>query len=268
MGGVHVAPFPSALRYGWDEQTAVDFALGELDFLLQTVSAPTDTAAFIIEPVLGEGGYLPAPPRFLQGLRDRADRHGILLVLDEVQTGVGRTGRFWAQEHSGVRADILVTAKGIASGFPLSAIAAPAELMAKALPGSQGGAYGANAVACAAAVATLGVIADEGLVENSKDMGQVLVAGLGKVAAGTPQIADVRGLGLMIGAELVTTDGHPDPDLAAATQRIAVEEGLLLLTCGPWNNVVRFIPPLIVTVSQVEAGVAAFERSLTRALHT
>jgi 4-aminobutyrate aminotransferase len=266
MAGVYIAPFPSARRYGWDEDTAIDFALAELDFLLQTVSAPSDTAAFIIEPVLGEGGYLPAPSRFLHGLRERADQHGILLILDEVQTGVGRTGRFWAQDHTGVRGDILITAKGIASGFPLSGIAASTALMAKALPGSQGGTYGANAVACAAAVATLEVIEDEHLVANSAAMGEVLAAGLAKIAADCPRIADVRGLGLMVGVELVTANGRPDPELAAAAQRLAVEQGLLLLTCGAWNNVVRFIPALIVTAEQIDTGIAAFDQALTLAL--
>jgi len=155
MGGVVVAPFPNATHYGWSEQEATDFALRELDYLLQTVSPPNETAAFFIEPVLGEGGYVPANTRFLDGLRERADRHGILLVLDEVQTGWGRTGKFWGGDHFGVRPDVLVTAKGLASGFPLSGIAAPAEIMDKAWPGSQGGTYGANAVACVAAIATL-----------------------------------------------------------------------------------------------------------------
>ena len=119
MGGVAVSPFPTAYRYGWDEATATDFALRELDYLLATVSAPAETAAFLVEPVLGEGGYVPANTAFMEGLRERADHHGILLVLDEVQTGWGRTGRFWGHDHFGVRPDILITAKGLASGFPL-----------------------------------------------------------------------------------------------------------------------------------------------------
>src|SRR5690606_6613656 len=164
MGGVAVAPFPTAFRYGWDEDTATEFALRELDYLLNTVTAPQETAAFIVEPVLGEGGYIPATPGFLQGLRERADRHGILLIVDEVQTGWGRTGTYWGHEHFGVMPDILVSAKGLASGFPLSLIAAREELMAKAWPGSQGGTYGGNAVACAAALATVDVIEDEKLV--------------------------------------------------------------------------------------------------------
>src|SRR5918998_458183 len=182
MGGVAVSPFPTAYRYGWDESTATEFALRELDYVLATVSAPAETAAFVVEPVLGEGGYIPANTAFMQGLRERADRNGILLVVDEVQTGWGRTGRFWGHDHFGVRPDVLVTAKGLASGFPLSGIAASGELMAKAWPGSQGGTYGGNAVACAAACATLDVIEEEGLVANAAEQGLRLRAALEDVA--------------------------------------------------------------------------------------
>ncbi len=266
MGGVHVAPFPHARRYGWDEETAVAFALRELDFLLQTMSAPRDTAAFLIEPVLGEGGYVPVPHAFLAGLRERADRHGILLVMDEVQTGVGRTGRFWGHQHSGVVPDVLIMAKGIASGFPLSGIAAPQEIMSRALPGSQGGTYGANAVACAAAVATLRVIEQEGLVENAHVMGDRLRAGLTAVAGQTPRIAEVRGLGLMLATEFVTEAGESDAALASAALRSALDEGLLLLTCGPGNNVVRMIPALVVSAEEVDAALVAWERAVSGAL--
>ena len=178
MGGVHIAPFPHSYRYGWDEETAVDFALKELDHLLLSISSPADTAGFIIEPVLGDGGYIPTPPAFLQGLRERADRHGIVLILDEVQAGVGRTGKFWGHDWAGITPDVVITAKGLASGFPISAIAASAELMGKAWPGSQGGTYGGNAVAAAAGVATLGVIERENLVENALLRGDELRAGL------------------------------------------------------------------------------------------
>lgn len=266
MGGVHVAPFPAASRYRWDETTSVTFCLDELDFLLQTISSPRDTAAFIIEPVLGEGGYIPTPKRFLEGLRERADRYGIVLIIDEIQTGVGRTGRFWGHEHSGVLPDILIMAKGLASGFPLSGIAASTDLMNKALPGSQGGTYGANAVACAAAVATLDVIRSDGLVANAQAMGARLLAGLEQVAAGSERTLEVRGLGLMLASEFVDHSGKPDPALAASVQRHAVDEGLLLLTCGSWNNVVRMIPPLIISEAEVDAGLAAWKRALDKAL--
>jgi 4-aminobutyrate aminotransferase len=256
MPGVAVAPFPNAHHYGWSEAEATRFALRELDLLLATVSAPADTAAFLVEPVLGEGGYVPANTEFLAGLRERADRHGILLVIDEVQTGFGRTGRFWGHQHFDGRPDVLITAKGLASGFPLSAIAAPVDLMKRAWPGSQGGTYGGNAVSCAAALATLDVIVAEGLVANSAAMGRRLRDGLAKVAADHPVISDVRGLGLMLGNEFRTSDGAPDADLAKRAQQAAAERGLLLLTCGQFGNVVRMIPALVVNAAQVDEALA------------
>jgi 4-aminobutyrate aminotransferase len=259
MAGVHVAPFPDPTHFGWPVEQATDFALAQLDYVLQTLSAPADTAAFFVEPVLGEGGYVPANERFLAGLRQRADDYGIVLVIDEIQTGVGRTGKFWGGDHFNARPDILVTAKGLASGFPLSAIAASSDLMAKAWPGSQGGTYGANAVACAAAVATLEVISAEQLVENSASRGAQLKEALQLVADKHDQITDVRGLGLMIGNEFRDAAGKPDPVTAAAAQQEAARRGLLLLTCGAWGQVVRFIPALVVNSDQVDeaAGIWA-----------
>ncbi len=256
MGGVHVAPFPDPGHFGWDVEECTDFALKQLDYLLATISSPADTAAFLVEPVLGEGGYVPGNTRFFAGLRERADAHGILLVIDEVQTGYGRTGRFWGGDHFDVRPDVLVTAKGLASGFPLSGIAASAELMGRAWPGSQGGTYGANAVACAAALATLDVIENEQLVRNSADRGAQLKEALTKVAAGHDRITDVRGLGLMIGSEFRDSDGTPDGAAALAAQQEAARRGLLLLTCGAWGQVVRFIPALVVDAAQVDEAAA------------
>ena len=252
MAGVHVAPFPDPTHYGWPVEQATDFALAQLDYILQTLSSPADTAAFLVEPVLGEGGYVPANERFFAGLAERADRYGILLVVDEVQTGFGRTGKFWGGEHFDARPDILITAKGLASGFPLSGIAASSDLMAKAWPGSQGGTYGANAVACAAAVATLDVIRDENLVDNSAQRGAQLKEALALVADKHDGITDVRGLGLMIGNEFRDADGKPDPATATAVQQEAARRGLLLLTCGAWGQVVRFIPALVVSGDQVD----------------
>jgi 4-aminobutyrate aminotransferase len=266
MAGVVVSPFPTAFRYGWDEETATNFALRELDYVLQTLSSPQETAAFLVEPVLGEGGYIPATPAFLQGLRERADRHGILLILDEVQTGVGRTGRFWGFEHFGVAADILVTAKGLASGFPLSAIAAASDLMSQAWPGSQGGTYGANAVACASATATLEVIQDERLVENAEAMGQRLRSGLEMVAADHPRIGDVRGLGLMLACEFVDERGEPDAGAAKDVLHAALDAGLLLLSCGPWHNVVRLMPALVVDEANVDEGLQMWAVAVDKAL--
>ncbi len=259
MAGVHVSPFPDPSHFGWPVEQATDFALSQLDYILQTLTSPADTAAFFVEPVLGEGGYVPANARFFAGLRERADSYGILLVVDEVQTGFGRTGKFWGGQHFDAKPDIVVTAKGLASGFPLSGIAASAELMDKAWPGSQGGTYGANAVACAAAIATLDVIRDEALVENSAQRGAQLKEALQLVADKHEAITDVRGLGLMIGNEFRDADGKPDPATAAAAQQEAARRGLLLLTCGAWSQVVRFIPALVVSSDQVDeaAGIWA-----------
>ncbi|MEE2031514.1 aspartate aminotransferase family protein [Rhodococcus chondri] len=250
MGGVHIAPFPTAFRYGWTEEHATDFALRELDYLFATVTAPSETAAFLVEPVLGEGGYVPGNTVFFQGLRRRADEHGILLVFDEIQTGFGRTGKFFGHQHFDTDPDVITIAKGLASGFPLSGIAASEELMARAWPGSQGGTYGANAVSCAAAVATLEVIEKEGLVENAAVRGAELLEGTRSRA--TDAVGDVRGLGLMVGSEFTAADGTPDRDRATAAQQLAARKGLLLLTCGAYMNVVRMIPPLIVTSEQIE----------------
>ena len=266
MGGVEFAPFPYAFRYGWSEEETVAFCLRELDRLLVTSAPAADVAGFMIEPVLGEGGYVPTPPAFLAGLRERADALGVLLIADEVQTGFGRTGRFWGHEHTpGVRPDILITAKGLASGFPLSGIAASTELMSKAWPGSQGGTYGGNAVACAAALATLDVIEEEGLVANAAEQGVRLLEGARKVAADHPGVADVRGLGLMVGNEFCTPDGSPDTAAATRAHAAAAEVGLLLLTCGPYANVVRMIPPLIVTTEQVDAAIGMWAEALRAA---
>lgn len=262
MAGVHMSAFPYAYRYGWDEATAVEFALRELDYLLMTRTAPNDTAAFLIEPALGDGGYIPTPPAFLEGLRERADRYGIELIVDEVQAGAGRTGRFWGHQYSTVTPDILVTAKGIASGFPISAMAAPVETMAKAWPGSQGGTYGGNAVAAAAGVATLDVIRDEGLVANSRVRGEQLQAGLREIQQRFPVIGDVRGRGLMQGIEFTAEDGSPDAMTAAALQQATTDQGLLTLTCGPAGNVVRLIPALVVTAEEISTGLERFEASL------
>ncbi|MEW2523626.1 aminotransferase class III-fold pyridoxal phosphate-dependent enzyme [Streptomyces sp. NPDC047071] len=267
MPGVAVAPFPHAFRLGLSEEAAVAQALRGLDHVLATVSAPEETAAIFVEPVLGEGGYVPAPAAFLAGLRERADRHGILLVLDEIQTGFGRTGRFWAHQHAaGVAPDVLITAKGLASGFPLSAIAASVELMGKARPGSQGGTYGGNAVACAAALATLDVIRDEGLVANAAVQGRRLADGLRKVAAQVPAIADVRGTGLMLASEFQGPDGSPDTALARGVQQAAAERGLLLLTCGVHGNVVRMIPALVVTAEQIDEALTLWSDAVAAAV--
>jgi 4-aminobutyrate aminotransferase len=180
LGGIHFAPYPYPLRNptGRTDEAALAFSLAGIEELFATLIYPDDVAAFLVEPILGEGGYVVPPDGFLPALREVADRHGILLIADEVQTGMGRTGRMWASEWVAARPDIMVMAKGIASGMPLSGIMARPELLGRFGPGAHGGTYGGNAVACAAAVATLDVIESEGLVENARHQGDRLLAGL------------------------------------------------------------------------------------------
>lgn len=263
MGGVVVAPFPDTFWYGWDEPTTTTFCLRELDHILQTYSVPKETAGMLIEPVQGESGYMPANTAFMQGLRERCDRHGILLVMDEVQAGNGRTGRYWGHDHFDVEPDIVVTAKGMASGFPLSALAASPELMAQGWLGSQGGTYGGNAVACAASLATLDVIRDEGLVDNARERGAQLKARLQDVATRHSGLAHVRGLGLMQGSYMVDAEGRPDGERAARILKEAEARGLLLIRCGAYGGeIVRWLPPLVVDAEQVDQAVDIFEEAL------
>ncbi len=255
--GVFVAPFPYAYFYGWDEETTTEFCLKQLDYLLHGQTPPDETAAFVIEPVLGEGGYVPAPAGFLQALRKLADDYGILLIADEVQSGFGRTGKFWAFEHAGIVPDIVVMAKGMGSGMPISGIGASRALMEKWEPGTHGGTYGGGAaVSLAAAVATVKVMKEEGLVENAAARGQQLVAGLKAIQAQHGVIGDVRGLGLMVATEFA------DAATAKAVQRACMDENLLLLTCGTYGNVIRWIPPLVVKEEEIAEALSIFEHAV------
>ncbi len=263
--GVFVAPFPYAYRYGWDDARTLAFCLRELEFLLKTQTTPDDTAAVLVEPVQGEGGYIVPPVGFLPALRELCDRYGMLLIADEIQSGFGRTGQWFAVDHWGVVPDILVMAKGLASGLPLSGLAARPEHMAKWRPGTHGGTYGGNIVACAAAVATLQVLREEQLVENAAAMGRLLLARLRGLQETHPEIGDVRGLGLMIGTEFTSPKGDPWFDRAQAVTRAALTQGLLLLTCGPWENTVRWIPPLIIDETHIEEAMEKFMQALRMA---
>lgn len=261
--GVFVAPYPYAYRYGWDAEQTQAFCLRELEFLLKTQTAPAETAAILVEPVLGEGGYVVPPPGFLRELRHLCDKYGILLIADEIQCGFGRTGKWFAVEHFGVTPDIMVMAKGLASGLPLSCVAARRELMERWAPGSHGGTYGGNAVACAAAVATVRVIREEGLLENAQRQGALLLERLRALQREFPVIGDVRGMGLMVGVEFTTSAGEPDTATARQVIEGCLEQQLLLLTSGTYDNVVRWMPPLIVTAEQIEAAVDVFRKSLS-----
>jgi 4-aminobutyrate aminotransferase len=260
--GIFVAPFPYAYHYGWDEDTAVDFCLNELRLLLKTQTTPQETAAMFIEPVLGEGGYIPAPVRFLQGLREICNEHDILLVADEVQSGFGRTGKFWGYEHADIEPDIIVMAKGLASGMPMSGIAASKALMDRWVPGTHGGTYaGSNLVTIAAALASVQVIREEKLAENAAVLGERLMDGLEELQGRFPVIGDVRGRGLMVGTEF-TLKGQPSKDTAKALQQACLDRKLMLLTCGSYENTIRWIPPLVVNEQQIDEALLTFEEAL------
>jgi 4-aminobutyrate aminotransferase len=265
LGGVHFAPYPYALRNptGRDADAALAHSLAGIEELFATLVYPDDVAAFLVEPILGEGGYVVPPDGFLPALREIADRHGILLIADEVQSGMGRTGRMWATDWYDARPDILVMAKGIASGMPLSGIMARRELLNRFGPGSHGGTYGGNAVACAAAVATLDVIESEGLLANAARQGQRLLAGIREAAEGHACVAEVRGRGLMIGIEFAQEpELAPRPDLAKGVLHEAFDRKLLLLSCGTYGQVVRVIPPLVTTDDEVETAIGVIGESL------
>jgi 4-aminobutyrate aminotransferase len=276
LPSVYFAPYPYTLRVPKartpDERTDADalaWTLSQLDELFATLVFPEDVAAFLVEPVLGEGGYVVPPDGFLPALRELADRHGILLIVDEVQSGYARTGRFFATEWSGARPDIVVMAKGIASGLPLSGILASRELLGRWAPGGHGGTYGGNAVSCAAALATLDVIEDEQLAARAETLGTRLLDGLRQAAADNPHVAEVRGRGLMVGIEFADPETlAPRPDLAKTTITDALIHRLLLMPCGTWGQVVRVIPPLVTTEQEVDQAVAIIGSAIQIATET
>ncbi len=266
--GIYVSPFPYAFRLGMSEEQASAYALEQLEYLLASQTAPRDTAAILIESVLGEGGYIVPPASFMKGLREICDKHGIMLIFDEVQSGFGRTGKWFALEHFGVVPDIITAAKGLASGMPLSGVFTCTDIMKKLDVGSIGGTYGGNAVSCASAVATIRVMKEEKMLENASERGIQLMTGLRKLQEEYPQIGDVRGKGLMIGTEFIIEGSRPDKakPMVKDIVHAAEENKLLLLTCGTYDNVVRWIPPLNVTPGQINDGLKIFEGSLKKTL--
>ncbi|MEW6082993.1 MAG: aminotransferase class III-fold pyridoxal phosphate-dependent enzyme [Chloroflexota bacterium] len=267
MAGVYVAPFPYAYALGMTEEQASQYCLEQLEYLLASQTAPKETAAILIESVLGEGGYVVPPASFMKGLREICDKHGIMLIFDEVQSGFGRTGKWFALEHFGVVPDVITAAKGIASGMPLSGVFTRTDIMKKLDTGSIGGTYGGNAIACAAGVATIRAMRDENMLENATNMGIQLMTGLRKLQEEYPQIGDVRGKGLMIGTEF-TANGNraKEKQMVKDVIHVAEEKGMLLLSCGTYDNTVRWIPPLNVTSEQINDGLKIFGESLMEAM--
>jgi 4-aminobutyrate aminotransferase len=267
LPGVHFVPYPMVYAdFGGDEAAATDACLEAFDGLLRSVVSPSSVASVLIEPILGEGGFAPAPIAFLQGLRERCDEHGILLIADEVQTGFGRTGRMWSFEYAGIVPDVVCLAKAIANGLPLSAIVSSRALQEAWGRGAHGSTYGGNPVACAAGIAVLETIRDERLVENAVARGVELRAGLEAIAAEDERIGDIRGPGLMVGVEFVLdrTTREPDAVLPDRLMAACADAGLLILTCGRQHETVRWIPPLDVTGAEIAEAVEIFGETLGR----
>lgn len=237
--------------------------LKQFDSIFAKLIDPQCVAAIVVEPVQGEGGYVAPPKEFLQGLRDICDTHGIMLIFDEVQTGIGRTGELYAYQTYGVKPDVLTSAKALGGGIPLSAIIAKKELMDQWPAGAHGGTFGGNPLACSAALETLSIIEDEHLLNNCKKMGQYFMEHLYKLQKKYPEIiGDVRGVGLMIGIEIVDENGLPNAELTNQIKAKALEKDVLLLTCGSDHNVVRFIAPLIVTEKEIDMVVNVIDEIL------
>ena len=260
---VYRVPFPNAYR-----GPSVVEAIAALEHALHTQVAAESVAAIVIEPVQGEGGFLPAPPEFLAGVRRLCDEHGILLIADEVQTGFGRTGRLFAMEHSGVEPDLMTLAKSIAAGLPLSAVVGKAHVMDAPGPNAIGGTYVGNPVAIAAAVAVLDIIESQGLVERAVVLGDAIRARMLEWSGHFEAIGDVRGLGSMLAIEFVNdrVTKAPAPALAAAVAHAALEEGLLLLRAGVHSNCIRVLLPLTIQDAELEEALDAWERALERTL--
>lgn len=260
-GEIFHAPFPIATQ-----GVSIEDALKGLDNLFKVDIAPSDVAAFIVEPVQGEGGFYPAPDAFLQALRKLADQHGILLICDEVQSGFGRTGKFFASEHAGIEPDLISVAKGIAGGFPLAGVIGKADIMDAPLPGGLGGTYAGSPVSCAAALAVLDVIEQEGLVTQANHIGEYFGRRLNELQKNHRDIiAEVRvDRGAMIAIELMH-DGdrsRPNPELTRALVAEAHRQGLILLSCGFHGNVIRCLPALTISDKLIDEGIAILANSL------
>jgi 4-aminobutyrate aminotransferase/(S)-3-amino-2-methylpropionate transaminase len=255
-GDVYHVPFPA------DSRDSVDNAVNALDDLFRSDVDPARVAAIVIEPVQGEGGFNIAPFSFLHRLREIADGYGMLLIADEIQSGFGRTGRFFAIEHSGVIPDLIASAKSLAGGFPLAAVIGRADVMDSVPVGGLGGTYSGNPVSCAAALAVIEVIQKEKLLERSVELGRHMVRRLEEMQREQLHIANVRGLGAMVAFDIVTARGQPDAQRAASIIAGAVSRGLIVLACGTCGNVIRILVPLTASNNIVDEGLDILRAAL------
>lgn len=256
-------PYPNEYR-----GVTSEMALKALDELFATQVAADRVAAIIIEPVQGDGGFLSAPADFLKALRALTEKHGIVLILDEIQTGFGRTGKWFGFQHAGIQPDLVTVAKSLAGGLPLSGVVGRAQIMDAPLPGGLGGTYGGNALSCAAALAVIDTYEQEHLLERGDILGQRLRAGLLQLQARYPRIGDVRGTGFMLAMELIKDDAERSPDADLTQQLIdqARVGGLLVIKCGVHRNVMRFLAPLVTTEAQIDEALSILDGALARVL--
>jgi len=280
MPGVHIAPYPYCLHCpirhakgdkGYSKEPCLteesrqsrqccDITHHELEQIFKLQTHPSETAGIIIEPIIGEGGFMTPPPGFLKYLRDICNQHNILLILDEVQSGMGRTGKWWGHQHwDGVYPDLMLFAKGIGSGVPLAGVATTSKIIDSLPGGTLGGTYGGNAIASAAGVATIDVMQEEKLLENATKRGEQLQKGLFEISKKFPQIIDIRGRGLMVACEFKDPDGKHT--LAASIVKQALNHKLLLMAAGS-RETIRFLPPLTVNESEMQLGLKLFEQTL------
>ena len=261
---IYHVPFPDpALK---DNGAA---ALKALDTLFKADVGPDNVAAIIIEPVQGEGGFNVVPFEFLRAIRDICSQHGIIFIVDEIQSGFARTGKMFAIEHAGVEPDLMTTAKSLAGGFPLSAVTGRAEIMDAPAPGGLGGTYAGSPIGCAAANAVLDVIEEEKLIDRANIIGKKMIDRLGDMKRRNTfgnRIGDIRGLGAMVACELVKADGTPDADLTKAVTSKAGENGLILLSCGVYANVLRFLMPLTAPDALIDEGFDVLEKTIAQAV--
>ncbi len=267
---VYRVPFPNILRRpaGTDVDEFIDWSVQRLHDAMIGFVDPTALAAVVIEPVQGEGGFIPAPPRFLEAIRQICDTHGIVMVADEVQAGFGRTGRLFSIEHSGVVPDLITMAKSMGSGMPISAVVGRADLLDAPHPGGMGGTYSGNPLACVAALETIKIVNTPEFLNRATEVGERLRAGLELIAAKHPvRVAEVRGLGPMLAMELVADNAlTPDPDLTAAVTKATTARGLITIRAGLFGNCVRFLPPLTITDEQIDEALALLDDAFSAAV--
>jgi len=264
LPSVFTAPYPYCYRCPMGQKRAACSleCFSYLERVLKHQVSPGEVACAVIEPVLGEGGYIVPPADFIQRLRELCTKEGIMLVADEVQTGFGRTGSWFACEHFGIAPDIITMAKGIASGFPLSAVGSTVEIMSKWAPGAHGTTFGGNPVSCAASIATIDKIRDDGLLENAVRVGSYATGRLTRMQEKHLFIGDVRSIGLMIGVEIIKEDGSPDRGLLERIMKKCLDAGLIIIECGGDKNIARFMPALTITETEMEEALDIFEEAI------